>query len=57
MSIEFKQEPFTRDELYNIEERARYMAAGVTSEVWVQAYLDLAQAANVLDAFLARSTL
>jgi len=57
MYFDTETDGFTRDELRRIEDRARYFADGVTNESWITAYLDLAHAANVLDAFLARSTL
>ena len=47
---------FTREELRRIEVRARQASRLVLSEGWKRALQDLGHAANVVDAFHARST-
>lgn len=46
---------FTRQELWELESRALKASRSVVQGAWVRAYRDLAHAANVLDAFHARS--
>ena len=48
---------FTRDELHSITRRARDWGKVAENPNWIRAYEDLANAANVLDAHIARSTL
>ena len=48
--------PFKREELKQTEKRAMIMADAVSNPSWKRAYQDLAHACNVLDAFIARST-
>lgn len=52
-----KIEDFSREELWVIEKRAIELADLAENRYWVCALNDLAQAADVLDAFVARSTL
>lgn len=47
---------FEREELQRIEVRAREASRAVQNEGWKRALLDLEHAADVLDAFCARST-
>ena len=47
---------FTRDELQNIRDRAEKQASHPhLNEGWVRAFLRLADSANTLDAFMART--
>ena len=48
---------FERDELHAISRRARGRVREVENPNWIRAYEDLAHAANVLDAHIARSTI
>lgn len=48
--------PFRRKELWPIVTRAEELSRLVPNPRWKRAYADLAQAASVVDAFLARST-
>ena len=45
---------FERRELQELRERALQAANDVVNQGWKRAYEDMAQAANVLDAFMAR---
>ena len=47
---------FNREELWRIESRANYMADEVVNSTWVKAYQRLADAANILDAFITRTS-
>lgn len=49
--------PFTREELIDLREKAIYFADGTGGQnaSWTRAYQQLADAANYLDAMLARS--
>ncbi len=47
---------FSRDELHKIQERAAGLARGAGNPAWQRAYLALADAADRLDAMVARST-
>lgn len=50
------QSNFDRGELWEIETRANYMADGKgLNPTWSRAYRRLADAANILDAFIART--
>jgi len=48
---------FTRQELISLVARAEALAAKVPSKTWKAAYMQLAQAADYLDAMTARVTL
>jgi len=48
---------FERDELHAITRRALDRSRDVLNPNWIRAYEDLAHAANVLDAHIARSTI
>jgi len=47
---------FTRKELQALRDRAMSLRSLVLSPSWQRAYNDLAHAADVLDAFVARAT-
>jgi len=47
--------PFDRDELIELRERAESLGSGVLNPRWVRAYQALADAADTLDAMIART--
>ncbi len=47
---------FDRETLFSIEAEARKASRDVVNEDWKRAYEELAYACNVLDAFVARSS-
>lgn len=47
---------FTREELWDLETRARYWGETASNPYWITAYRNLDQALNTLDAFIARSS-
>jgi hypothetical protein len=47
---------FTREELWNIERKCERALCDGMNPAWIKAYNELAHAACVLDAFIARSS-